>query len=539
MCYNAAMRFFAYIFNLLLLLALLPISAGAQTIPGTDRMNVIVITFSPPFAGQLNRSESLFQALLQTMQEKPANLADRINSVGATWSASYNLNGVQFSLLYPGGEDSAISLCRTMLNGLAGKIPGVQNDNSKKSLANYLHSVLWRHLPGNSTLTPASAPVSLFTSSGSSRVKEMLGPDTELFASLYDRSLPLTESGPLVIPEVPVTLYAVLSWNEFSSRSFISAKFIGEKFISENSVGSASYELLNCGNSLCLALTISGDEETLAGSQGKLRQFARQSYSGEGSPLWKGFAARIIRIFSDDRRDLTKSSLFQAWAQHWNGNFSDFEQSEVAFLNPDRVAEGVSMPETRQHELSYSGSTFPRFSACSRSSGSATADVALTFVASRGTLNIINEGIGAESATSFPVSTDNSDPDRLTISFHCHLDQVSGCVARLRSRITGSLFEKGFTGDISSSMQIGIAASCDITPFELRGLLQQGWPPQTQNHEWHFGNDSSVAAAMRVSANDHQAFNRRWAIATATGRGCAEILSLLAARGIALKTLRK
>ncbi|HQB84416.1 MAG TPA: hypothetical protein PLR50_13020, partial [Candidatus Rifleibacterium sp.] len=64
-------------------------------------------------------------------------------------------------------------------------------------------------------------------------------------------------------------------------------------------------------------------------------------------------------------------------------------------------------------------------------------------------------------------------------------------------------------------------------------------PPQTQNHEWHFGDDSSVAAAMRVSASDHQAFNRRWAIATATGRGCAETLSLLASRGIALKTLRR
>jgi len=539
MCYNAAMRFFAYIFNLLLLLALLPISAGAQTIPGAGQMNVIVITFSPPFSGQLNRSESLFQALLQTMQDKPANLADRINSVGAIWSASYNLNGVQFSLLYPGGEDSAISLCRTMLTGLAGKISGIQADNSRQNLANYLHSVLWRHRASNSDQASATAPVSLFTSSGSSRVKEMLGADTELFASLYDRSLPPTEGGPLVIPAVPVTLYAALSWNEFSTRSFISAKFIGEKFISETNVGSASYELLNCGNTLCLTLTISGNEETLAGSQEKLRQFAHKNHGSEGSALWKSFAARIIRIFSDDQRDLTKRSLFQAWVQHWNGNFSDFEQSDIAFLSPDRLFEGVSLPESRQHELSYSGNTFPRFAACSLSSGSDTADVALTFIASRGTLNLITEGIDTESATSFPISIDNSESDRLTISFHCHVNQVSGCVARLRSRITGILFEKGLKGDISGSMQIGIAASCNIIPFELRGLLQQGWPPQTQNHEWQTGSDSSVASAVQLPANDHQAFNRRWAIATATGRGCAEILSLLAARDIALKTLRR
>lgn len=539
MCYNAAMRFFAYIFNLLLLLALLPIPADAQMVPGAGQMNVIVITFSPPFSGQLNRSESLFQAILQTMQDKPANLADRINSVGAVWSASYNLNGVQFSLLYPGGEDSAISLCRTMLTSLAGKISGIQADNSRQSLPNYLHSILWRHQAGSSDQASGTAPVSLFTSSGSSRVKEMLGPDTELFASLYDRSLPPTDAGPLVIPSVPITLYAALSWNEFSTRSFISAKFIGEKFISETNVGSASYELINCGNSLCLTLTISGNEETLAGSQEKLRQFAYKNHGDEGSPLWKSFAARIIRIFSDDQRDLTKRSLFQAWVQHWNGIFSDFEQSEIAFLNPDSILSGVSLPESRQHELSYSNNTFPRFAACSLSSGSDTADVALTFAASRGTLDLIIEDIDAESATSFPISIDHSEADRLTISFHCHVNQVSGCVARLRSRITGILFEKGLKGDISGSMQIGIAASCNITPFELRGLLQQGWPPQTQNHEWQTGNDSNVARAVQLPANDHQAFNRRWAIATATGRGCAEILSLLAARDIALKTLRR
>ncbi len=539
MCYNAAMRFFAYIFNLLLLLALLPISAGAQTVPGAGQMNVIVITFSPPFSGQLNRSESLFQALLQTMQDKPANMAERINSVGAIWSASYNLNGVQFSLLYPGSEDSAISLCRTVLTGLAGKIPGVQADNNRPNLTNYLHSILWRHRAANNGQASATAPVSLFTSSGSSRVKEMLGPDAELFASLYDRSLPPAESGPLVIPAVPVTLYAVLSWNEFSTRSFISAKFIGEKFISEIGVGSASYELLNCGSSLCLTLAISGDEETLAGGQEKLRQFAHQKHGGEGSALWKSFAARITRIFSDDLRDLTKSSLFQAWVQHWNGNFSDFEQPDIAFLGPDEIFEGVTLPEKRLHELSYSSNTFPRFAACSLSSGSATADVSLTFAASRGTLNFITESIDTESATSFPVSIDNSEPDRLTISFHCHVSKVSECVARLRSRITGILFEKGLTGDISNSMRIGIAASCNITPFELRGLLQQGWPPQTQSHDWQTGNDNSIASAVHFDINDHQAFNRRWAIATATGRGCAEILSLLAARDIALQTLRR
>ncbi len=539
MCYNAAMRFFAYIFNLLLFLALLPVSAGAQTVPGAGQMNVIVITFSPPFSGQLNRSESLFQALLQTMQDKPANLADRINSVGAIWSASYNLNGVQFSLLYPGGDDSAASICRTMLTGLAGKIPGVQSDNSRQSLANYLHSILWRHRASSYNQASATVPVSLFTSNDSTRVKEMLGPDTELFASLYDSSFPRPDNGPLVIPAVPVTLYAVLTWNEFSTAPFISAKFIGEKFISETSVGSASYEILNCGNSLCLTLTISGDEETLAGSQEKLRQFARQNYDGESSPLWKSFAARIVRIFSDDRRDLTKRSLFHAWVQHWGGNFSDFEQSDIAFVKPDKIFDGVSVPESRQHELSYSGNTFPRFAACSLSSGSDTADVSLTFIGSRGTLNIIKEGIGTESATSFPISIDDSELDRLTISFHSHVSQVSGCVARLRSRITGILFERGLRSDISSSMRIGIAASCNITPFELRGLLQQGWPPNTQTHEWHTGNDSSIASAIRFPAGNSQAFSRRWAIATATGRGCAEILSLLAARDIALKTLRR
>lgn len=533
------MRFFVYIFNLLLFLSLLPLPAGAQMNSAADRMNVIVITFSPPFSGQLNRSESLFQALLQTMQEKPASLAERINSVGAIWSASYNLNGVQFSLLYPGGEDSAISLCRTVLTGLAGKIPGIQTDNSRQNLANYLHSILWRHRASNNGPASGTAPVSLYTSSGSSRVREMLEPDTELFASLYDRSAPVAESGPLVIPSVPITLYAVLSWNDFSTPSFISAKFIGEKFIAETSVGSASYELLNCGSSLCLALTTSGNEEELAGSQEKLRNFARQNQDDESSPLWKSFAARVLRIFSDDHRDLTKRSLFQAWTHHWNGNFADFDQTDVAFAKPDSVFEGVSLPEGRQHELSYSQNTFPRFAACSLSSDSHTADVSLTFAASRGTLSLITEGIDTESATSFPISIDNSEPDRLTISFHCHVSQVSGCVARLRSRITGILFEKGLKGDISDSMQIGIAASCDIIPFELRGLLQQGWPPKSQSHDWQTGNDNSVASALRFPENDRQSFNRRWAIATATGRGCAEILSLLAARDIALKTLKR
>lgn len=535
LCYNIVMKNSTkFIRGLWLasLLVLMVISAQAQPV-ASEQPNSLVVTFSPPVINGVNRSENLYQALLDTMLKKPENLATRIDAAGAVWSASHNLSGVQFAIFYPGDGGQAVSLCKSMLEVLAARIPDLVKNSGSSSFTSYLHSIC---ALTNRPVDEQWQPVSLYASGEIASAAAILGNETARFAPLYNLGHSQINPTRIVLPAASSTVYEIFSWDEFTTSSFLSAKFIGGRFSREmSSVNGASYEIIVAPSRISLALIVSGSEENLFSIREKLRSFARLQFSNEGESSWQNFASRAVQIMNDDQRDLGKKTLFDSWVNHWGGDFTQ-DGATPGYATPTAHISGVSQPESWRHDFSYSENSFPRVCACSLGENAETADIAITFDAARPIIDEIAGCLDTESMTSFPLNLDKQLPERVVISFHSSVDQISGHIARIRSRIMGVLAEKNLiVGEEPYQMKTGIAGTCKIAPFELRGLLQQGWAPLTENHTWQQASYNLLTELMLFKPSDHEAFKRRWEIATSTSRGRATILALLLTRNIMLK----
>lgn len=522
-------------FSKMLIFALslaLSTSCFAAPTHASENLNALVINFAPPFLAGQNLSENLYSALLTTMQEKPSDLAGRVNAAGAIWSLNQNLSGVQFALYFPGDNHAAIEICRALLRNLATRIPTIRTSGPGNNFLRHLHSLC--KYP-EKEITPEFKPISVFACCKNANTAEILASETALLDALYtpDQSAPNPEN--FVVPGSPASAYEIFSWADFSLGSFLSARYLGEMFINElGTTASASYEILVSQYGLSLALLVSGNEEELFLARDKVRAFLKSVHGKKLTDSWSGYVNRALQILEDDNRDFRKKSLFDSWVKHWNGDFAT-SADLPEFVAPAVHSEGVSHPEHWHHEFSYSENVYPRFCACSLSETAATADIAITFSAGQTLIKALAESIESESASLFPLNQDQQTPTRLVISFHCPVDKISGNIARIRSRLTADLIEKGIVQDFQREIRVGISATCKIQPYELRGYLQQGWPTVDESHRWRQPDAAGISQALMFPSTDNEAVKRRWALATSTAKGKAIILSYFAAQNLMLK----
>lgn len=505
---------------LMQLMLLLP--AFAQPEFDAKSLNSVVVTFSPPVINGINCSEDLFQTLLVTMRDKPADLAMQIDSAGAVWSASNNLSGVQFALFYPGNSSSAIAICKTLLSNLVEKIPELLKITGNNNFANHLHSIC------NKIAVPPYGPrfpVTLHASGEIASHSSELRHELIKFAPLYDLPQPQMNASQIVIPAASSTVYEIFSWNTFTPETFFSAKFIGEQFIRKMAESTrASYEILFGQTGISLALIMNGSEEELCNAKEKAKKFIQlQSFNNEHS-VWQNFSRRAAKILRDDLCDLRKKTLFEGWASHWGGNFAIVSE-EPTYASPTAHIRGVSHPEGWKHDFSFSANSFPRVSACSLADSADLADIAIAIETDPAIINELVTKLDDESTLPFPITLDKQSTCLVVISFLSPVDQIGEAIANLKSLIMTEL---------PGQMQIGIAGASKLAPFELRGLLQQGWAtPATQS--WQQATLDNLTEILLFSPHDQSAFNRRWAIATSTSRGRATILALLATKNRMLK----
>ncbi len=514
-----------------LIMAMTQGAAMAQII-NPDNLNALVINFAPPFSAGQNLAGNLYNALLTTMQEKPADLAGRVNSAGAIWSVSQNLSGVQFALFFPGDNRTAIEVCKTLLRNLGAKIPTIRQPAQTSSFVRHLHSLC--RFPVKDSAAEFR-PISVFTCCQTSNAETLLGSETALLESLYNPDQSARTPEHYVVQDSPATVYEIFTWADFSLSSFLSARYTGEIFVQElGATASASYEILVTHYGLALALLVTGSEEELFVAREKVKAFLKTVHGEKNADGWANFAGRALQILEDDNRDFRKKSLFDSWVKHWNGDFV-ITRTIPGYVAPTVHTQGVSHPERWRHEFSYSHNSYPRFVACSISGGSDTADIAISFTANASVINALDESIKNDSASLFPLNLERQSLSRLVLSFHCPVDKISGNIARIRSRLTGDLLEKGVVKDFQNEIRTGISGACNIQPFELRGYLQQGWPTTEDSHAWRQPDASSLTQALMFASGDSEAVKRRWALATSTGKGKAIILSYLAAHDLMLK----
>ncbi|HPT46285.1 MAG TPA: hypothetical protein PLM07_10325 [Candidatus Rifleibacterium sp.] len=495
-------------------------------------LNALVINFSPPIVSGQNLATELYQSILTSMREKPADLAAKVDAAGAVWSASQNLSGVQFALYFPDDGRAAIDICKTMLRTLAAKTSNLTPPPGTDSFTRHLHSLC--KYPGSEP-APSYQPVSLFSTGLADDLTAALASETALLSHLYGHEQSAGDPTRSVVANALPTAYEIYAWETFSLGAFLSARYTGEIYLDEmSSVASASYEVIVSQYGLSLALLVSGNPDELFAASEKLRAFSKSFPSSIKPENWNSYVGRALQIIDDDTRDFGKKSLFDAWVKHWNGNFSS-QVKPVEYQAPTIHSNGVSHPEPWNHEFSHSREVYPRFTTCSITENPDGADIAISFLAAAPVISGVCASIETDANSLFPLSLDLQSPTRLVISFHSPIEQISNNLARIRSRVTGYLHEKKLASSFMKEIQIGIAGSARMQPFELRGHLELGWPPVTDQHTWVQPDISSLSDAMMFASQDQSALKRRWQLATSTGKGKAVILSYLASRNLLMK----
>ncbi|MDD2997994.1 MAG: hypothetical protein PHV05_02960 [Candidatus Riflebacteria bacterium] len=507
--------------------------ASAEFVPfsGSDEVNSIVVTFDPPIISNVNRSADFFKLLLDTMKDNNTRIAEEIDKAGAIWTSSQNLSGIQFSLYYPENPRHAVELTQKLLSNLSEKIPSFLFTSSQPVFSDYLHALC---RIGESPAYYSHKPVSINLIGKVKSFSDELQNELPKFDTLYGLPKPSFQTQKSVFAKTFPTMVEIFSWNQLTAETFFSAKFTGEYFLKElGQESGAAYEILFDHSAVSLVLLASGTEEQLFKASDKIKDFARLQTVKTNKPAWESFVTRATSILQDDLRDLGKAALFNAWAKHWQGNFFPIS-SDMAYVPPVSHSSSLNMPEPWMHQFSFSNKTMPRVIACSISASSEVADIAITINSESTIINEIVTCLEEKSSLNFPLTIEKHDPGSITMVFHCKKEEISGNIARIRARIINYLVDKNMLGNLAP-LTVGIAGICDIPPFELRGLLENGWPGDIAEHAWKQASASDVSRILAFGNADAESFKRRWQIISSTSRGKAIILSMIGAADFCLK----
>lgn len=528
MCYNFDMNKYVRLFCCLIIAttAILPaVHAAAAEAVSVASLSSIVITLDPPIIAGTNRAADLYGLMQNVLTSSDSDISRRIKQSGAMWSASYSLCGIQFAIYHFDNPDTASEICTDLLERLASLATKLEQKSLKRAdFAEYIHSFL-----------PAAnsdhAPVSLYLSYDMSPYSEALRSAAEQLTPLFIDK-PVQNIGKLMLPEVLPTAYTVFFWPESTDAAFFTAKYFGEKFISEAGLEQLlKYEIIYTPRALWLVVYLSGTENLLAENMQKFRKIIHTNMNDAPTTEWPLFCQSLRDIIDDDQRDLAKNALFNSWQQHWQTSFRDMTDEKQP-VPPQKRFTGFAMPETYQHQLSFSEGLFPDFAAASQGKDDSSCDITIALTARvHQLLDSIHQHL---SQTTQPVTlTLVRHPDLLKITFHCDIKEIEGHLARIRNGIYNHLVEKGLVSNPVSSLNIGIAGVSGLPPFELRGLLQKGWLP-TRKHRTPTS-PIDPAAVLRLSETTPEQVEQRWKMYMASQRGCSELLAMIAVAGHRIK----
>lgn len=491
-----------------------------------NRIGSIVITFDAPVIDRCNQAGEFYNLLVRTIRSESAGIMSQIKSSGALWSASHNLNGIQFALYHFDDPARAAQICKRLLSTLNGELRKNFPQKVSREFADYIHS-----LPSQNTFISEfrHKPVSVSLSENMAAYEYELAETAEI-ASFFVQTQ-TAGSRADVLPDVAPTAYTIFNWPENSAESFFTAKYLGEKFSREAGLDDLlKYAIIYGDASLSLIVYISGSEEILADKMPKFRQINQFQLEREPPADWSQFSLSLSEIVGDDLRDVAKKALFDAWQKHWRGEFKSLRVDLP--VAPKQQFTGICLPEAHQHLLSFSNAVFPGFAATCHGNGGNSCDVA---IAIGGDNHKIVDEIQNNLEKSPPAASLSliRDPEMLKILFHCKTNEVGGVLARIRNHIYNNLVEKGLISEPIDVLKIGIAGVSGLPPFEMRGLLQKGWVPVAYKRQTTPLSD--YLKLLRVENASAESHRQRWQLYLASNRGRSELLAMIAATGHSIK----
>ena len=491
----------------------------------------VVFTFDPPFLEDQNLTDSLFARIRSVLgnNDQSHSLAASINSQGGTWLLSKNLSGIQLAILYPEKSNQIIEAATKFTNALASITTNLPHADSGQT---FIQKLIARS--SEAYLKNGHDHISIETYGLSLDSYYLLQKSLEQLKSLYWKNSSAGYGPELVIANTSPAIVNILSWNEISAHSFFSAKFIGEKYLSEiSSSGKPDYEIIFQPGKIILYLVAEGNEAELFNYHPRISDFCNQLGKISSSNDWKLYSKSAEQILIEDSRDLGKTLLQKAWLKHWH---SDLKNESINFSSPATITHLVSMPTLHQHYFCRNDEEFPRIIAARSEDRKNLTDVAIRLIAEKRIIDEIIKTFDADQSLSFPLSMRRNDDQILMIQFHTANDTVPRAITGIRSRILNHLALKNLVNDLPLELSVSIAATSNISPFLLRGMIQQGWPGDPAAYSWRLASNEDLGEVLGVSPEDTQTFRRRWLLRTITPKSRAEILSELISKGLYVKS---
>ncbi|NLI76967.1 MAG: hypothetical protein GX442_11070 [Candidatus Riflebacteria bacterium] len=508
-------------------LFLVAVAVPVSALQTSGDLSVCVLTFELPS----REGGSLAPDLRSLLEDGLATATDPslgrfLLSRGATWRTLETPTTLQLGLFLPMPPAEAEEIATVLCKHLSFRLAATRFPSRP---ATWVDGTLQycRHLLPQTT--PATPRVTLWLNPSLQGARKKLG---ELLPSLAlpAPTSPATPSADLVCPNLEPRVIHLALWNEPTPEDIVSARFLGERFVRlPGARGSLSFDLWTLPQAVVLALVATGPIDSLWERDALAADFLRLTDDPASSAAWTGFAAQCVRVHQNELLDLEKGSFLEAWFDHMG--IGEFTQERFAFRRPDRIERLVCLPNPLQHRFTARLDSRPRLAALSGPAPSDTLEVSIALRGKASVLARLARSIDQVAAPELSGSTHETTPQGLFLwRWSVRRPGLTYSLSLARSLLTAALKLDGTTPppDEFPGLDIAVVAVGSCRPFELFGLLQQGWPQRPAPAPAPRILDlDSLRSILDLPAAPPGALRGRWTIQTATGSGLARLVARL------------
>ena len=546
---------------LVIFTALLFVSCFAQNLYATtnNQLNRVVVTFSPLVIKNINCTNQLFNLFVELSKNK-TKLSETIEDSGMLWSISQNYCGIQISFSSSKSLEELFTIVSMLLEksfALSDKLLENQNNNNVKAIDRlYLFAVkpdavafksnpvtirffdylgkevpdfYSKHFQKNEANEADNGDDSLLTD------KKDLTDVIAKYCDFYKKCAETCSVRPNIQPVSKPILAKLLIWDNLTPDTFISASLVKNKLIfdGENNQNSG-IELINTGNGMALVVFCETEKNSLYAQHLLMNKRIDAAVSGIGPKEWEAWNTKLLEVMRNDRRDLSKKAMFDAWNKHWAGKGFEAIPAKSDFKKPNYQKEVNIFATQSDHAFYLSPDTYPAIYACNDEDFKDGSNVAVCLEAKSNIIDGIEKHVGSSLPISVPITINRKRPDRITLSFYSPEAKIPAHLSRIKSSVADFLYSKFKVTDLKQSIKIGIAGISSIPAYQLQGLLSLGWPTTKANTKIRVANISDLYDFVKNTSSNEKILKLRWENLASSPQDKAYILSVLACNNLTI-----
>ncbi len=552
-------------------------ATSAIALHTTGDLSVCLLTFTHPIKDGASLAPHLRRLLEEGLTAGPApTLGEFLLSKGATWSILDTPTTLQLGLFLPLPATEAAEVAAVFCQHLVIRFQTMTWPTPSPSWRDHLKDFCLRRWPPRRPPPFLSVWVNPPLTPHRDRLVGILKAITWPNGADPDPN-PALPSCELVCPETPPRVTHLAAWEHPSLETIVAARFLGERFIRlPGSQGQHSYEVWTFPQAVVLALSGNAPLDHLWERDAFTTKFLTLTDDPASSPAWNGFADHCARVHRAERGELEKGAFLESWIQHLG--LGDQGADRPTFRRPDHQERVICLPRPILHRIVARLDSRPRYAAlrspspsppeggASRQPAKGTSaptdptqeiDVVVAIRGPASVLETLDRSLDQAPVPELAGSTFQPGPEGVWLwRWTVPRAGLTYALSAARSLVGAALGlpppsaadplaprREEFPG-----LDLALVAASPLPPYELFGLLQQGWPNAVHPSDHAqgatqgsatTGSPTEVVRATRaldlatlrtvlgLPDASPAALHGRWTLQTATGSGLARIVATL------------